>query len=105
MIRAVIFEERAGDHKAVLIQCLERDICAQATTIQDAIARVAMLIAVEYDMRGGDLGSLAAAPNRFFTWFDEIVNRGVVKAKALGVAYFEEPLKRARFRAKQRANA
>ena len=91
MIRAVIFEERDGDFSAILIQCLERDICVQGSTIQESVSRMAGLITFESSMRDGCLDSIAPAPQSFFAWFDTIVSSGAVAAKALGITYFNEP--------------
>ena len=61
-----------------IAQCLEHDICAQASTMNEVEQRLRRTIALERELgdlvRGDGLSRISAAPNRFF---DMIGNDGV----------------------------
>ena len=65
MLRIIAFRD-GGQWVA---QCLERDVCVQASDLDTLKARMERALAVEG--RGGNLDRLPPAPSRFFDMWDK----------------------------------
>ncbi len=61
-LRALIFRE--GD--TWVAQGLERDICAQADSLDEVVSRFAITVELEEKEGGGSLDHLPEAPRQFF---------------------------------------
>ncbi len=69
-IRVVVFK---GEEHWVA-QCLEHDICTQASDLDTLRDRIEQTIAAEHELcssKGRDLSSIPAAPDHFFRMWDK----------------------------------
>ena len=70
-LRVVIY--RDGD--SWLAQCLEHDICAQATDIETLYSRLDVAILAEREAGNGDLSGIEKAPEHFFKKWERCTSR------------------------------
>ena len=59
-------------------QCVEHDIAAQGSTMHEAVGQLALALAVELEMRGGDLSEIAPPPSAIVDKFQD--GAGVYKS-------------------------
>ncbi len=75
-LSVLVFRERAGNDEVWVAQCLEHDICVQATSIEKLQARIERavvsncILGLELDGRP-NLDRLAPAPSKFFRAFKD----------------------------------